>query len=269
MILAVYGSLKKGEMNHTTFGFDKSKFVREIDVAGYEMFSIGPFPVIVRTSDKKKKIRVELYDVPDDIYYGIYIMEVGAGYREVDEHIGGFRSKIFIYDRKPVNATLVLDGNWKGDTYEADDMEELTDKDFQELLQAYPDIEEAIRNDTIQDMDDLDEWVKTASDEEYDDFSQWVTRVEDEDENWIDGNEEDEWITALDRDMQKEEEIKNTSNEPIIISKWGDKGYDSSRPKYPLDPNMACACEQQGVKPKWEWDAHIGAWQCAKCGMTQ
>lgn len=50
-----------------------------------------------------------------------------------------------------------------------------------------------------------------------------------------------------------------------IISKddFYDKGLE------PLDPTIPCECSDQGIQPSWDWDKHLKAWRCEKCGETQ
>lgn len=76
MLLAVYGTLRKGDHND---GFlDGYQPVATERVEGFEMFHFGgSYPYIARGADD---ITVEVYDVPPEVVVPIERMERGAGY---------------------------------------------------------------------------------------------------------------------------------------------------------------------------------------------
>lgn len=76
MLIAVYGTLRKGDYND---GFlQKYKPLSTERVEGFEMFNLGgSYPYVARGADD---ITVEVYDVPEEVFAPIERMERGAGY---------------------------------------------------------------------------------------------------------------------------------------------------------------------------------------------
>lgn len=58
MLLAVYGSLKRGKGNHKYF-LGEAEYIRTAEVNGFHMYSLGGFPGIKKGLGT---IKVELYD---------------------------------------------------------------------------------------------------------------------------------------------------------------------------------------------------------------
>lgn len=79
--VAVYGSLKLGRYNHPLIS--SCKFLGESTIKG-TMYSLGTYPALIEEGDDEHK--VELYELPDDIYLRVKRMEIGASYveKEVD-----------------------------------------------------------------------------------------------------------------------------------------------------------------------------------------
>lgn len=79
--VAVYGSLKLGRYNHAIIS--DCKFLGESTIKG-TMYSLGSYPALIEDGDDEH--RVELYELPDDIYLRVKRMEIGASYieKEVD-----------------------------------------------------------------------------------------------------------------------------------------------------------------------------------------
>lgn len=91
MLVACYGSLKKGYYNHSALGKD-AEFMGNSSVSGV-MYSNGSYPKLYHADmpfgefeeDKQRDHVLEVYNVNDDAYRRIENMEVGAGY--VTEHV--------------------------------------------------------------------------------------------------------------------------------------------------------------------------------------
>lgn len=86
MLIACYGSLKKGYYNHEILGED-AKFLGNAEVMAV-MYSNGSYPKLYRSnSDKRffhdlaREHTIEVYDINKDAFKDIFSMEVGAGYR--------------------------------------------------------------------------------------------------------------------------------------------------------------------------------------------
>lgn len=84
---AFYGTLRRGQGNYTRIIKDSPKavFEGEAILLGYKMFSFGGFPFVIPTGNQSDTIKVELFDVPEELAArSIHHMELGAGYG-VDE----------------------------------------------------------------------------------------------------------------------------------------------------------------------------------------
>lgn len=88
MLIACYGSLKKGYYNHEILGED-AKFLGRAEVKGV-MYSNGSYPKLYRRSEDmgslfgsefEREHTIEIYDINKDAFKDIFSMEVGAGYR--------------------------------------------------------------------------------------------------------------------------------------------------------------------------------------------
>lgn len=77
MLIAVYGSLRKGMSNHDYLAGSQFKGVET--VFGFEMFSLGNYPYVIRGDSKAT---FEIYEVNDRTYRAIKSMELGANYEE-------------------------------------------------------------------------------------------------------------------------------------------------------------------------------------------
>lgn len=77
MLIAVYGTLRKGDYNHDRYLREYEPLVTE-RVDGFELYNMGgSYPYIARGADS---ITVEIYDVPPEVLAPIESMERGAGY---------------------------------------------------------------------------------------------------------------------------------------------------------------------------------------------
>lgn len=77
MLIAVYGTLRRGDGNHRYLRGQKLLSTERVE--GFEMFNLGgSYPYIARGGDD---ITVELYDVTEDVLAPIENMERGAGYQ--------------------------------------------------------------------------------------------------------------------------------------------------------------------------------------------
>lgn len=77
MLLAVYGTLRKGEGNYDWY-MRGTPMLGEQRIAGFEMYNLGGYyPYIARGGDS---ITAEIYDVAADVFDRVERMERGAGY---------------------------------------------------------------------------------------------------------------------------------------------------------------------------------------------
>ena len=71
-LVAVYGSLRKGLMNHTVI--HEAEFVGEGIVKGFGMYSLGAYPALVREG-RHVPVVVEMYEVTPKIMAGLDNLE--------------------------------------------------------------------------------------------------------------------------------------------------------------------------------------------------
>ena len=79
MLIATYGSLKRGKYNHGRMG--PQEYKGDAAVAGFQLFVSQncPYPCVVR--DALASVVVEVFDVSDSAYRRLCWMEEGAGYK--------------------------------------------------------------------------------------------------------------------------------------------------------------------------------------------
>ena len=114
MLMAVYGTLRKGNGNFKYFLKDK-KCLGTIKVEGFKMYNLGFYPCIVPTKNKKDIITVEVYKLDDekdkDTINSINGMERGAGYLigEVETKFG--KALYYYYPYIP-ESECIEHGDW-------------------------------------------------------------------------------------------------------------------------------------------------------------
>ena len=79
--IAVYGSLKRGKFNHPILA-DNATFLGETTLTG-TLYRVSSYPALL--DEGSNKYVAEVYNVPDDIADSIHRMEIGAGYKMVEE----------------------------------------------------------------------------------------------------------------------------------------------------------------------------------------
>ena len=75
--MLTYGTLKIGHYNHDRFDCKTIKKVEKLE--GYRMYSLGSYPMIVKTNDKDDVI-YDLEVIESPLEHDIITMEEGAGY---------------------------------------------------------------------------------------------------------------------------------------------------------------------------------------------
>src|SRR5215469_16772056 len=94
MLLAVYGTLRNGGHLHERFMTGASPISEEIELQGYEMFSLGGYPYVTAG---KGKITVEVYDLESEVFDKIRNMECGSGYTDETIMTGFGLVHIFVF----------------------------------------------------------------------------------------------------------------------------------------------------------------------------
>ncbi|MBR7888213.1 gamma-glutamylcyclotransferase [Marinomonas sp. A79] len=116
-IVAVYGTLRKGLDHHTLLSDCKPIGLGWL--TGFRMHDLGEFPAITFTQENVDRIRVEWYDVPDEVLSAIDQLEVydpDALERSLHVRTPIFspygRGWIYTYNQTLKNAPHITAGDW-------------------------------------------------------------------------------------------------------------------------------------------------------------
>ena len=111
VILAVYGSLRPGMYNSQRINYTH---IGTYQISGYEMYDLGSYPGIVKTTNFSDKVEVDLIEVTAETAAAIDIMEINAGYFIVPIYVAANLCKLYIYDRNYIkdDMTPIPNGNW-------------------------------------------------------------------------------------------------------------------------------------------------------------
>jgi len=114
MLVATYGSLKKGFHNH---GFlSDSKCLGVDSLSGFAMYKYSSFPMVVASDDSNDTIMVEVYEVSADTLVRLdYLEGHPEFYRRI--HVDTIYGDAFMYigTRKQIreNMLKINNGVWK------------------------------------------------------------------------------------------------------------------------------------------------------------
>lgn len=116
MLLAVYGTLRKGGGANVMLKLMLARYIGRGIVRGYKMFSCR-IPFAVKSGDPKDRIIVEVYDVPEDKIPLLDYYESGYERKRVEvEMENGETVKAWLYEWKNVDilkdCELVRCGDW-------------------------------------------------------------------------------------------------------------------------------------------------------------
>ncbi len=83
-LVCVYGTLRKGQVNYrkiiTAFGSACLSYKKTLTLPGWKMYDELLYPYIVRSSNLRDSIVVEVFTCTNRVYDAIKNMEIGAGY---------------------------------------------------------------------------------------------------------------------------------------------------------------------------------------------
>lgn len=111
--ILVFGSLRKNSkrgFNYNRFG--GQTYLRDITLAGFEMFNLGAYPAICEGNGT---IKAELHAVTDEAYNLICRMEAGAGYDKLELNVDGKKATIFTMTKQMMQqfgVKKVASGDW-------------------------------------------------------------------------------------------------------------------------------------------------------------
>lgn len=113
-LYAFYGSLRKGMYNYEHFK-DGMEYIQTVEISGFQLFSLGSYPCVIRTDDSKDKLTIDLFTVTGAMEGRIHRMEVGAGYGYDEVEVNGRTFGIYTYDHSALSRLKerrVPGGDW-------------------------------------------------------------------------------------------------------------------------------------------------------------
>lgn len=118
--VAVYGTLRFGQSNHSYFLKNKKPLITEKTKEKFDMYNIGYFPAIIENGNTN--ITIEVYEVNDREWNDICFLE---GYNEINEKNSLYNYKeietslgkanIFVFNDTKENLSnknLIKSGDW-------------------------------------------------------------------------------------------------------------------------------------------------------------
>ena len=110
-VFAFYGSLRRGMENHL-FHKNHLKYLFSARLRGYNLYSLGDFPIAVKSSDPDNSIVVELFSIVDRTTREmIHQLEIDEGYFLETITVDGIEAGIYLHN-KAENYPLVQSGDW-------------------------------------------------------------------------------------------------------------------------------------------------------------
>ena len=108
---AFYGSLRRGMPLYQQYQ-SHLEYQFSVWLKGFELYSLGPYPYAIRSSDPSSKILVEIFWIEDErTRYEIQEIELQAGYVLEEIEVRGTNSRIFLFSKNG-NDPKVLSGDW-------------------------------------------------------------------------------------------------------------------------------------------------------------
>lgn len=117
MHVAVYGTLRRGQSNHSVLSRHNPTLLGTTVIHGYAMYNVGGFPAIL-PDDEASTVVVELYDVTADALPGLDSLE---GYRPGNPEMSLYlRQQISVQSIHPyiyvwngsIPGPAILSGDW-------------------------------------------------------------------------------------------------------------------------------------------------------------
>lgn len=110
-VFAFYGSLRRGMENHLLHK-NHLKYLFSAHLRGYQLYSLGDFPIAVKSPDMNNSIVVELFSIVDRTTREmIHKLEMDEGYFLESITVDGTEAGIYLHN-SPENYPLVQSGDW-------------------------------------------------------------------------------------------------------------------------------------------------------------
>ena len=84
-----------------------------VEISGFKMYDLGPYPFVIKTDDPKDKIIVDIFSLDDNTNLNIENMELGAGYQKETIILNNEPITIYTFKQNVAHATHITTGNWK------------------------------------------------------------------------------------------------------------------------------------------------------------
>ena len=111
MKVFVYGTLRKGQYNHSRLDF--AKLIEEIDYINGEMYNYGSFPAITLESDNR--VIGEVYEVDENILRSLDSLEGYPSFYDRKDVVTEKGHKVFVYfmeQEKVERLDKIGSGDW-------------------------------------------------------------------------------------------------------------------------------------------------------------
>lgn len=110
-LYAFYGSLRRGMRLHAQFK-QALQYEYSVWLPGFDMFSLGNYPYIIKTENASHKILVEVTKVLDEeTKKCIHDIEIEAGYIYEKINVGEDEMIIYLF-KEPANNLRIESGDW-------------------------------------------------------------------------------------------------------------------------------------------------------------
>lgn len=114
-LVAVYGSLRKGEYNYNSFMrmYPKQlEYIKTETISGFKLFNLGSYPGINKGSESDKLV-IDLFRVGERAFQSIDMMEKGAGYSVLTLETSEGDATLYLYNHNcEGNREQIMHGDW-------------------------------------------------------------------------------------------------------------------------------------------------------------
>ena len=89
------------------------EFMMEKRISGFKLYDLGPYPMVIKTSDENDFVTFDIFQVTARTKEMIDAMEFGAGYIDIHQPITNeIMATVYAYPRIPHNAIHIKSGDY-------------------------------------------------------------------------------------------------------------------------------------------------------------
>lgn len=116
-LVSVYGSLKKGHINHSLI--HGSQYIGDETISGLKMYDLGLFPGVVKDKDQDNFVLVEVYEVSSETLKALDTLEgydendiENSFYKRITIRTQWGKTWFYLFNRNIRNAKEIISGSW-------------------------------------------------------------------------------------------------------------------------------------------------------------